>query len=50
MHAGKGLRESVTELFVCLCYLLITFVKQNVGTDLDPNCLTLWLYTLKNMF
>ena len=38
------------------CRLLITFadilapdqVRQNVGTDLDPNCLTFWLYSRKN--
>ena len=39
----------------CKCYLLITFAKsldqgqarQNVGPDLDPNCLTLWWYFRK---
>ena len=38
------------------CRLLITFadilapdqVRQNVGTDLDPNSLTCWLYSRKN--
>ena len=37
------------------CYLLITFAnsldpdqaRQNVGPDLDPNCLTLWWYSVK---
>ena len=38
------------------CRLLITFAnsfdpdqdRQNVGPDLDPNCLTLWWYSRKN--
>ena len=37
------------------CHLLITFAKsldpdqapQNVGPDLDPNCLTFWWYSLR---
>ena len=40
------------------CRLLITFASsldpdqawQNVGPDLDPNCLTLWWYSWKTSF
>ena len=40
------------------CCLLITFAnsldpdqaQQNVGSDLDPNCLTLWWYSWKMIF
>ena len=40
------------------CHLLITFAnsldpdkaRQNVGPDLDPNCLTLWWYSRKIFF
>ena len=40
------------------CHLLITFAnsldpdqaRQNVGPDLDPNCLTLWWYSWKICF
>ena len=47
-----------TRLANCQCLLLIIFAKnldpgqarQNVGHDLDPNCLTFWCYSWKIVF
>ena len=54
--AGAGFNSFPTSGNICR--LLITFAnsldpdqaRRNVGPDLDPNCLTLWWYSLKDFF
>ena len=49
--------DGKTKHYLCLCHLLIIFAnsldsdqaRQNVGPDLDPNCLTLMVF-LKEFF